>query len=136
MIELKKEFKKSGGNSFKQLFKLDCLAIYEVKMDAVDNLPPSTYYEVFRILVKEKDMYHAEKYEKYPSDEMFGLTAYCCQDASCVGKALYLHFHDHPLTKKLLKYADGTYTRNGENIPYFKISDDDLIQEIAGLLDC
>jgi hypothetical protein len=133
MIELKNEFTKSGGRTFKKLYKQDCLAIYEVSVEQVDNTPPTKFYEVFAVLVRESDQYHKDAYEKYPFNEAFGSWAWCCTNPSCVAKVLAIHFPKHPLTKLMLKHVDGTYKRNGETIPHFNLTEDELISEIAGL---
>lgn len=93
MIELKKEFTKKGI-TFKQMYKSNCLAIYSVSHKGVDDGKARTWYEVFRILVKQKDLFHYDDYEKYPNDEAFGQWAWSCSSVKSVEKVLNKHFKD------------------------------------------
>ena len=91
MIELKKEFKK-GNRTFKQLLKQEYLVIYSVTQPHQDDDGNSEWYEVFRRIVREKDMYHEDEFEKYPNDEAFGTWAWSCSNLKCVRKTLINHF--------------------------------------------
>lgn len=105
MIELKAEFTKRGS-TFKQLHKDERLAIYSVTRLNADDGTPYTWYEVFRRLVKEKDLYHQDTYEKYPSDEAFGTWAWSCSNKQCVEKMLKKHFADCDDTNGILRLLD------------------------------
>ena len=126
MIELKKTFSKRNVQ-FTQTYKDEALCLYIVAQNERNS------YEVFKPIVRQKDIFHQDEYEHYPSDEEFGKWAWSCSNASHLAKVLFLHFNDHKLTKSLMKYISGTYTRNGENIPYFNLTDDELNREIAVL---
>lgn len=113
MIELKKEFKKSGNRHFKQLLKNDSLVIYEVSQPWVEGDGVSKWFEIFKPLLRKKDLYHDEDYEAYPSDEEFGIRAWCCSNIASLKKVL-----SHP-------------TRG-----YFKMSEDETNAIIAQIIVC
>lgn len=77
MIELKKEFVRKGGREYRQLFKNDKFAAYECTQTFEDG-STSYWCEVFKIRVSKPDKFHNDSYEVYPSDEHFGLWAWCC----------------------------------------------------------
>lgn len=88
--ELPIEFSKKGVQ-FKQLVKTDEWYIYELSKDG------SVWYEVFKYklvnlhpLDQEMEIY--DKKECYPSDESFGLWAWCCSDWKCVQKVMKREF--------------------------------------------
>lgn len=93
MIELAKEFKK-GNRSFKQKVKENYLVIYTVSQPHLDDDKETVWYEVFRRIVKQKDIFHDDEYEKYPNDEAFGVWAWSCSNIDCVKKVLTNHFLD------------------------------------------
>lgn len=122
MIKLRKEFKKKGVE-FRNFFKDDKLVVYRLQTE------DKTWYEVFRLVVHKKDMYHDDEYEKYPCDEHFGLWAWCCSDPSCVCKVINKEFSTHKLSTQLQKYVIGTYLQNYKKHPIFKISEEELLKE-------
>lgn len=133
MIKLKEKFSKKGV-VYEQVYRDGVLAIYELSTISVDD--PSEiirWYEVFKITVHKADKYHPDEYELYPYDESFGLFAWCCSTESCVGKVLYEHFPNHPITKQIMPLASGTYKVNNDRKPYFKISQPQLSKIIASI---
>ena len=83
MKELKKDFTKKGGCKYHQLFKNDRFAIYECTQTFEEG-EPIVFYEIFKMVVKKPDMFHDDEYEAYPSDEEFGVRAWCCSDFGSV----------------------------------------------------
>lgn len=83
MTELEKDFVGRGtvrGFKYHQLFKDEVGFIYEVTSEEGEK-----WYEVFkREITKENDtlingvVVHFEERERFPSDNWFGLTAWCC----------------------------------------------------------
>lgn len=98
MIKLKNEFSKKGFN-FVQLFKDDELAIYQLSRQHADGDGISKWYEVFKVQVKQPDIYHNDEFEKYPNDEAFGVWAWSCSNEQVVNKVLKREFPNHPLSK-------------------------------------
>lgn len=114
MIELKKEFTK-GGTHFKQLFKDERIAVYELSSVCADNGKVNVWYEVFRRLVMQSDIYHNDEYEKYPNDESFGKWAWSCSNIKSVEKVLKKHFKDvEPI--KMLRICVTSLARNDLNL--------------------
>ena len=97
MIELKKKFIKSGIE-FEQIFKDDVLVIYQLSKTYDDGYV-SKWFEVFKYTVRKPDIYHSDRFEKYPGDEQFGLWAWSCSNKDVVQKVLNREFPTHPMTK-------------------------------------
>lgn len=54
-----------------------------------------TYYEVFRYRLTPQHPYSNEDYdmiESYPTENQFGLSAWCCSNIECVKKVMKKHF--------------------------------------------
>lgn len=83
MIELKKEYRKKGGCEYHQIFKNDRFAIYECTQTFEDG-ETDLFYEIFKIRTHQPDRFHDDEYEVYPSDEEFGIRAWCCSDYGSV----------------------------------------------------
>jgi predicted transcriptional regulator YdeE len=96
MIELKKEFNKKGNRHFKQLEKTEQYALYEVT--AKNDDATDVYYEIFQMRYHKPDRFHDDEFEVYPSDEDFGVWAWCCNTKERARKKL-LNF----LKKRLKK---------------------------------
>ena len=77
MIELKKEFVRKGGREYRQLFKNDKFAAYECTQTFEDG-STSYWCEVFKMKVNKPNNIMPDYYEVYPSDEEFGVRAWCC----------------------------------------------------------
>lgn len=123
MKRFKTEFK-TGLGTHKQLYKDEELVLYSLSIAS---------FELFTYKVRPPNNFVDDDYEVYPSPEDFGSWAWSCTNPSCVAKVLTLHFPNHPLTKSMLKHVDGTYKRNGETLPHFNLTEDELMLEIAGL---
>lgn len=77
MKELKKNFTKLGDD-FTQVYRENGIAIYRRSNEHYDDL-----FEVFKIQVghmhpMDKNYDPSVMVEKYPCDEVFGSTAWCC----------------------------------------------------------
>ena len=83
MIELKKDFRKKGGYEYHQLFKNDRFAIYECTQTFEEG-EPNVFYEIFKMKVNKPNNIMPDSYEVYPSDEEFGIRAWCCSDYGSV----------------------------------------------------
>lgn len=83
MIELKKGFRKKGGYEYHQLFKNERFAIYECTQETEEG-EPSVFYEIFKMKVNKPNNIMPDSYEVYPSDEEFGIRAWCCSDYGSV----------------------------------------------------
>ena len=79
MIELKKDFNRNGGRKYHQLFKNDKFAAYECTQ-TMDDGSTAYWCEVFKMRVKNPDNIITDFYEAYPSDEEFGVRAWCCSN--------------------------------------------------------
>ena len=88
--ELDKEFTKRGVN-FKQEVKNDELVIYRcTNIETKDE-----YFEVFKYRTAKPhpmDEGTWDLVELYPSDNAFGVWAWCCSSVPCVNKVLKKHF--------------------------------------------
>lgn len=102
MIELKKKFVRKGSE-YNQLYKDDCLVIYSVSRKKADDDTFCSWYEVFRRIVREKDSFHDDEYERLPFDEAFGVWAWSCSNLKVVEKVLKKHFEDCVDNDKILK---------------------------------
>lgn len=83
MIELKKDFRKKGGYEYHQLYKNDRFAIYECTQ-TFEDMENDLFYEIFKVKTHQPDIFHDDEYEVYPSDEEFGIRAWCCSDYGSV----------------------------------------------------
>lgn len=110
MIELKKEFTRGGGFRYRQVFKNHKFAIYECEQ-TFDNGKTDFFYEIFKILVKKPDMFHNDEYEAYPSDESFGVWAWCCSDYGSVARV----FEDN-IKEDMSEYAQFFYALRLQSI--------------------
>lgn len=97
MIRLKTEFKKNG-NSYQQLWRNDSNALYQGSYDRADG-KKGYFYEVFKVTTQKKGGFHTDDWERYPSDEMFGVTAWCCESIESLLKQVHKHFQDADLER-------------------------------------
>lgn len=101
--ELPKEFEKKGikyTQLIRNLYdvtdekgeiKKDGYLIY--KCEDIDD--GFSYYEVFRYRLIPPHPYSNEDYdmiESYPTENQFGLSAWCCSNVECVKKVMKKHF--------------------------------------------
>ena len=124
MIELKKNFSRSFGE-FKQICNDKELVVYEVTK-AYKNGQKTTWYEVFKYRISKPNKFVNDDYESYPSSVDFGTWAWCCSNPSCVAKVIEEHFPNHPTTKLLQQFIDGTYFSGGVERNHFSIGEKDL----------
>lgn len=90
MVELKREFSRKGVQ-FTQVFKNEALCLYQLAKTHIDGVT-SQWYEIFKRKVMKPDRFHDDEYEAYPSDESFGVWAWCCSDKKIVEKVLKREF--------------------------------------------
>lgn len=95
MIKLKEEFKK-GGNTFKCYYRDEDMAIY-----TIDWYYGKRTAEIFKIKVVQKDKFRNEPFEKYPSNEDFGLWAWSCTTQGSLEKKMREEFPGKPIPKIL-----------------------------------
>lgn len=88
MKELRDVFAKRGIE-FKQVIKCKDIVIYALNYA---HTPKNKWFEVFKYKTHEKDKYHDDEYERYPSDESFGIWAWSCSNVKCVEKVINKHF--------------------------------------------
>ena len=102
MIELKKDYTYKGV-TYHQLLKNDKLVIYRCQRFQGEKLM-ETYYEIFRPKVEQPNKFMDDEWERYPSNENFGVWAWCCYTKGSALKVLDKHFNDNgsPLTNKEL----------------------------------
>lgn len=127
MIKLEKEIRRKGVD-LSQIYRDDKLAIYVARQKHVDDDGFSEWFEVFKITVEKPNAFYDDDWERYPSDKLFGLSAFSCADASCVAKVIYNNFGEHKLNKAFEKYIDDYYSSGGRWIPYFKMSVKELLE--------
>jgi hypothetical protein len=99
MIELKKEFHTKTGD-FKQLYKKDGLAVYQITRKH-DNGVITHWYEVFQLKAHKPNNFVQDYYEIYPSSSNFGDWAWSCSNEESVLRILRKHFPEHNVTKGL-----------------------------------
>lgn len=90
---LKKEFVKNN-KGFKQVLETSNFFMYQVTAYGNDNYQ-DIYYEVFKKKPQLEQIYSDSGWTKtgnriyyYPSNEHFGLWAWCCSNEKCVMKVL------------------------------------------------
>ena len=88
MIELRKDFTTKGVN-YHQVYKSQDLVAYRCsRLDGSE-----TYYELFKYKTHAPNKFRDDEFEVYPSDEVFGLWAWCCSSQKSVEKVLNKHFN-------------------------------------------
>lgn len=90
MIKLKKEFTKFGAN-YTQVYKNWLFSVYRIDKE-FQNGETGTWWEIFFIKTRDKDIYHDDEYEKYPADEDFGSWAWSCSTKGSLEKVLKREF--------------------------------------------
>lgn len=75
------------GADFTQVYRDNELAIYKTTF-------PS--YEIFKIRISKPDRFHNDEYEKYPSNEDFGVWAWSCSTWERTMQVLSRKFPNHP----------------------------------------
>lgn len=91
MIELRQQFRKMD-ETFTQVYKDDKVVVYHTTFPSV---------EVFRYKVRKENAFHYDKYEVYPSNEDFGLWAWCATSKDQFERIMENHFAGHPLKSKI-----------------------------------
>jgi len=90
MIQLETSFVKKKAQ-YTQVYVSPNMYIYRVDNPRASLLP---FWEVFKTVIKQPDIYHADEYVSYPGDERFGLNAWACSTLGSVRKVLAKHFAD------------------------------------------
>lgn len=88
--ELPQEFEKKGVK-YTQIEKNDTFVIYRCKNLEFED----EYFELFRYRLQPPHPYSNEDYdmiEAYPTENQFGLSAWCCSNIECVKKVMKKHF--------------------------------------------
>lgn len=93
MIQLETSFTKKKAQ-YTQVYCSPNMYIYRVDNPKASLLP---YWELFRPVIKQPDIFHDDEYVSYPGDERFGLNAWCCSSIGSVRKVLAKHFADEEL---------------------------------------
>lgn len=91
--ELEKEFTRRGV-VYTQIEKNDELVLYKCH-DIDGNFD---YYEVFKPKTAKPHPMSTEDYdliEVYPSDNLFGVYAWCCNTVGAVERCIVAHFNDN-----------------------------------------
>ena len=68
------------------MYKDERLALYQVTMTLPDGV--IQFAEIFRVRVSSPTKFINESYERYPSDELFGISAWCCSTLPSLRKIL------------------------------------------------
>lgn len=98
MIELKKDFEvKKLAMRFHQVFKDNVFAIYEVTQPHADDDCESKWFELWKIVIKQPDIYHNDEYEMVMGDEQFGSNAWSCSNEKHLNKVIKNNFPNHPM---------------------------------------
>lgn len=93
MINLETSFTKKKAQ-YTQVYCSPILYIYRVDNPRASLLP---YWEVFKVVIKQPDIFHDDEYVSYPGDERFGVNAWACSTLGSVRKVLAKHFADDTL---------------------------------------
>ena len=92
MILLKTTFNKKG-TIFNQIYKDEEIAIYQLtRQKADDNTQTYSWYEIWKIKIRQKDKYHDDQYERPAYDEAFGTFAWSCSNKTSLFKILKREF--------------------------------------------
>ena len=86
-----KQFRKMN-ETFTQVYKDDKVVVYHTTFPSV---------EVFKYMTHKPDKFHEDDYEMYPSNESFGLWAWCATSKDQFSRIMESHFADHPLKSKI-----------------------------------
>lgn len=103
MIELKKNYKKMGQD-FTQVYKDNLVVVYVSTFPSV---------EVFKPQVHKPTEMVKDYYEKYPGNEAFGKTAWCCTSIAQFRDVMNRHFATHPENRKICEHVTATMNDRG-----------------------